>query len=506
MGKHKRQRRVKKSSDPLQKSDKRYDKVREERILPLVAGLKSAKPIERALSLSAASSMSDEKPMRELLLREGLLNVILTHTLSDSSNELVSEAFGLLRNVVLDEGRDVATFLMDHNIAVFMNSAGNLLLSSNLDSKVLYELVENICGLLTALIIHADRFDENQHMLRVVEVAAAIIKQSDIPPSLHNAAFELLFYATSEEWAIKTPPNLQNLAKTTTSRVYEAGIDYYVSENISAVAANLEKLVGELNLSHLGREDETNDKANVSEAEKNNERVGLNEAQVFFEVAACVAEIYPLACLPKALDALRIDELVPAALSYINNQGWTLSASGQRWAPEEADAIWQSILPLLLSHAALGLRPLVCIALQYGRSLDDLPLEKIMDRAEELRQLQNKYDWTELMAALVVALPLAPNMAYRSAELLFQILENSTELPPSLIVDSLDALFDLFGDNDADYDKRIYQNGAYNQRLISARQDIRNRIQSAAEDDQFHERALEGLENLDSFIEYKNVN
>lgn len=505
MGKHKRQKRGQKnSSSASSKFDPRTEKLKEGRILPLLAGLKSAKPIERALSLSAASSLLDEKTTRDLLIREGLLEIILSFTLSDSSNEIVAEAFGLLRNIVLDEGRDKAIFLLNQNIAAYMSSASELIFQNEERSKVIYELSENICGLLTALIINADNIDEDQRLFKVVQVADLLIRDNYAPTRLHNVAFELLFYSTSEGWPTMHPGDMESFALTTTSRVYEAGIGYYVNEDLNAVAEKLESLVGELDLGNSkATARESKDNFDTSESQLSSKRIIYNAAQVFFEVSACVAEFLPLNILPKALEAVQIDDLVPASFSYINNQGWTLSSMGQKWSPDEADAIWRVSIPLLPIHATSALRPLVCIAQQYEKLLDDIPLATLMDKAEEYRLSENRADWMELVSALVLAVPLAPGIANRSVNILFQVFENPTEVAPLLVIDSLDALFDLFGDNDATYDKQIYQNGGYNKRLIDASRSIEKRVRSVAQSDQLGERALESLINLENFIEYK---
>lgn len=144
------------------KQDLKDETTRQNKIIPLIAQLSSSAPNDRSVALNAITVLSEDSRLRKLLLKERLILVIMEQTLNDSNDELVVESFGLLRNLTIEEGYEVAKFLWRSNIwtsietalAKIQSTLQFLASDKKLDQKrmyMFYDFVENILSLIVLI-------------------------------------------------------------------------------------------------------------------------------------------------------------------------------------------------------------------------------------------------------------------------------------------------------------------------------------------------------------------
>lgn len=152
-----------------QEASKQDENLRTTKIVPIIAKLQSAVPNERSTAISTIAVMLEDTKFRKLLLKEKLVQIILDQCLTDSNIEIVIESFGLLRNLVIEEGYDVATYLWRQNIWAVIEKNFERSMASfeqyTLDQKqfkkgeisLLFDFLENLISLTFGL---ADNSDE----------------------------------------------------------------------------------------------------------------------------------------------------------------------------------------------------------------------------------------------------------------------------------------------------------------------------------------------------------
>lgn len=144
------------------KQDIKDETTRQNKIVPLIGQLSSSAPNDRSVALNAITVLSEDSRLRKLLLKERLIPVIMEQTLNDSNDELVVESFGLLRNLTIEEGYEVAKYLWRSNIWSAIESALSKVQSTlqflasdkKLDQKrtyMFYDFVENILSLIVLI-------------------------------------------------------------------------------------------------------------------------------------------------------------------------------------------------------------------------------------------------------------------------------------------------------------------------------------------------------------------
>lgn len=109
----------------LDKSQKNDEGTRQSKILPLINKLRSSVPNDKSMALGAITVLAEDERMRRLLLKERLIAVVMETCLNDSNDEIIVEAFGLLRNLGVEEGYDVSKYLWRQGIWVSIESALN---------------------------------------------------------------------------------------------------------------------------------------------------------------------------------------------------------------------------------------------------------------------------------------------------------------------------------------------------------------------------------------------
>ncbi|KAI5962600.1 uncharacterized protein KGF55_003676 [Candida pseudojiufengensis] len=169
MGKLKKGRRnVKNRLNPIasksQHEIKKDESTRQSKILPLINKLKSTIPNDKSMALGAITVLAEDARMRQLLLKEKLVQVVTEYCLNDSNDEIVVEAFGLLRNLCIESGYDVVMFLWRQGIWTSIenaldkiNNSFKYLTEKDIMEKdkskiqLLFDFTENILSLITTL-------------------------------------------------------------------------------------------------------------------------------------------------------------------------------------------------------------------------------------------------------------------------------------------------------------------------------------------------------------------
>ncbi|CDR43313.1 CYFA0S11e03818g1_1 [Cyberlindnera fabianii] len=271
MGKlKKRSRSAKSRVNPLAtraKQDKQDDTLTKNKIVPMIEKLKSAIPNDRSMALGSIAVMSDDPRMRKLLLKEKLVQIILERCLTDNNPEFVMESFGLLRNLVIDEGYDVAVYLWRQNIMItiekslekcktgFEHYVADPKKYGKVESTQLFDLTENLISLITGLAGSSeDIFDAIQIKIQqykafiksILEFAISGTEQElRISNSLLNSILDLIYDFASQsqsfiqqlttEWNVDF--NTLNIFINTStrinalSRVYIQGINLQLLES-----------------------------------------------------------------------------------------------------------------------------------------------------------------------------------------------------------------------------------------------------------------------------------
>ena len=206
------------------------EQIRTQKILPVMEKLVAPDLTDRSMAISAINVMSEDAKLRTLLLKERLLKVVLEKSIKDTNEEIASEAFGLLRNLCIEEGYDVAVYLWRQQVLTAIEESLNKsakgfeaiasLASNNSadDTKytkqqvtTMFEFTENVLGLISSLAGSSeDIFNSvsarlvpglGQFLISVISYARSTLTSSSniaVSPSLFNAVCEVL-YVLSED-------------------------------------------------------------------------------------------------------------------------------------------------------------------------------------------------------------------------------------------------------------------------------------------------------------------
>ncbi|CDO94317.1 unnamed protein product [Kluyveromyces dobzhanskii CBS 2104] len=225
MGKSKKRSRASNArANPLLRNAAKDDQLRTKRIQPLIEQLSSVVPNDRSMALGTIMVLCENPHMRSLFLKEKLVNVVTSKLLTDSNTDIVVEAYGVLRNLALEEGYDLATHIWRSNIWVNIESGFTQVQQSlqamgsdgskatKESKRLLFDFAENILSLLIALINGSDKILEDvvksDKLGRVFGVLIDILKYgmviSDIKISLRttthlfNTVLDLIYDISSD--------------------------------------------------------------------------------------------------------------------------------------------------------------------------------------------------------------------------------------------------------------------------------------------------------------------
>ncbi|KAI1776911.1 hypothetical protein F4818DRAFT_363221 [Hypoxylon cercidicola] len=115
-------------SDPIAKpakppSDPELAAIREKSILPVLKDLQSAEPKSRSAAAGAIANIVQDAKCRKLLLREKIVNILLTETLTDASLESRAAGWEILRELTAKEEPDFCIHLYRMDITTAIQHA-----------------------------------------------------------------------------------------------------------------------------------------------------------------------------------------------------------------------------------------------------------------------------------------------------------------------------------------------------------------------------------------------
>lgn len=121
MAKSKKRDGLKNRADPLSKpikppTDPELASIREKQVLPIINDLTSPTPAKRSSAASAIANAVENSKFRKLLLREQVVRILLEQTVTDSALESKCAAWGILRNLALEEESDFCIHLYRQDI------------------------------------------------------------------------------------------------------------------------------------------------------------------------------------------------------------------------------------------------------------------------------------------------------------------------------------------------------------------------------------------------------
>lgn len=270
MAKLKKSRRNRNRTNPLARgngqpaADSKADETARRKALPLVEKLSSSSGNDRAMALAAIAVLCDDEQCRKALLKERIISKIMEQCLTGGDDEIMVEAFGVLRNIAVEEGYDVIQHLWRLDIWSAIASGldkiqrsfqylasgqasaiGNKRADEKARLQLLYDYTENVYMLVVVIASGSASLCEAVFAHIDVLLALAIDILSWNAPAvrtslrLHVALLEFVyeFAAESQEFIHKLQGRLDParlLAATPSvplTEVYAMAIQYHLSEH-----------------------------------------------------------------------------------------------------------------------------------------------------------------------------------------------------------------------------------------------------------------------------------
>ncbi|KAI9732368.1 MAG: hypothetical protein M1834_001575 [Cirrosporium novae-zelandiae] len=142
--------------------------LRNQKILPIVEALKSLEPKKRSEAAIAITNLIDDEKCRKLLLREGLVQILIGQTLSDSDPNVQVAGWGVVRNLALEEGPDFSVHLYRQGILTPLESALQMVYTTILapdasfqklkvsEQQSVWSMTESLMNILSSLASSTD--------------------------------------------------------------------------------------------------------------------------------------------------------------------------------------------------------------------------------------------------------------------------------------------------------------------------------------------------------------
>ncbi|KAK8033392.1 hypothetical protein PG991_002790 [Apiospora marii] len=156
-------------SDPIAKpvkppTDPELAALRESSILPVVKNLQSAEPSKRTEAAGAIANIIQDTKCRKLLLREQVVHIVLTETLTDASLESRAAGWEILKLLTEKEEADFCVHLFRVDVLTAIEHAAqkitetltgpnvaNLNKASKAEQTLMWNIAEALCAILAAL-------------------------------------------------------------------------------------------------------------------------------------------------------------------------------------------------------------------------------------------------------------------------------------------------------------------------------------------------------------------
>lgn len=287
MGKLKRNRNNRKArTNPLGekvvgKDESKDEKTRQSKIVPLINNLSSNIPNDKSMALGALTVICEDERMRKLCLKEKLVQKLMEQCLNDDNDEIVVEAFGLLRNLGIEEGYDVITYYWRQNIWASIEAGlgkietsfkylaefkalpeGKKKVDEKAKAQLLYDFTENIISLIVVIASGSDELYDNvfAKIDPVLKLVVDLINWNSptlrTTLKLHNTLLDFVYeFSTESSEFIQKLVQLPEFdsekltVQTSTNRLgkgYVEGIKYQVYESLGLQLGDKQTVIAEI--------------------------------------------------------------------------------------------------------------------------------------------------------------------------------------------------------------------------------------------------------------------
>ncbi|KAK9434128.1 hypothetical protein V1505DRAFT_320214 [Lipomyces doorenjongii] len=569
----------------------------QEQAVPLIKKLSSVDPKDRVLAASAIANLIENPVIRRALLKEKLVQTILEQSLTDSSEEVIVEGFGVLRNLALEDGYDICVFLWRKDIlAIVLSCLGKI--QTNIaylkDSKaaqktLLFNLIENILSLLTSLGGSSDDICESivSRLPDLPIFALNILANPTIPDFVKVIAAENLYVLSEANAAyidkIQCSGFISDGKLGVAVKMYLSGVEYNIFETSRTASIDLLDVVRSVNealqaidinkaievmqpttidgvvqptiyddnyrsaqnsfiavqvglelLTEIsedlvmrsqpqqGRQnrqtepEDNDDQDDMDILEDENEIAVEDETMdgVDNPVVALLLEIV----LPVVTEFVEFNELRSRALQALNNMTWTFNSFVPHWGNSTARSLWSRILRLLLSSDDLEVESrtgiagvLWACAKAKPKCISEISVNDVRRLIREFQQGGETQEALELKVRIVgllgaLALPHADIDVTKeiSIFLLTQVLSTQHK-PPEIVIEALNAIYDIFADMTYPFDDEIFVKGEFLNHLMKIQPQVKQMAKKIdrRKNLQLRTRADEVVVNLQRFVAYK---
>lgn len=136
-----RRNRAARRKDPIAKptkppSDPELAALRTSKVLPVLTDLQSADPKSRSAAASAIANIITDPRCRKLLLREQVVHIVLTQTLTDSAIESRAAGWGILDVLAQEEEADFCVHLYRQDVLTAIEFAAKMVRCRSLLSQL----------------------------------------------------------------------------------------------------------------------------------------------------------------------------------------------------------------------------------------------------------------------------------------------------------------------------------------------------------------------------------
>lgn len=266
MGKLKKSKRNQNRTNPLARGRKLSNETKSEesarrRALPLIEKLTSTSANDRAMALAAITVLCEDENTRKVLLKERIITIIMEQCLTDSDDEIVVEAFGVLRNIAVEEGYDVIQHIWRQNIWTAIEGAlvkiqksfeylgsgktstiGNKKADEKARLQLLYDYTENVIMLVVVIASGSSKLFESVFakidpilslVISIINWNTPVVQTS---LKLHHALLDFVyeFASESQEFIGKLANfdlEIQNEKSLILTQIYANAIKFHIIED-----------------------------------------------------------------------------------------------------------------------------------------------------------------------------------------------------------------------------------------------------------------------------------
>lgn len=586
MGKSKKKSRASKARlNPLsnQKSNenKKDASLVTKKIQPLIKQLQSAIPNDRSMALSSISVLCDDPHMRQLLLKEKLIQIILTHLLNDNNLDIVIESFGLLRNLTLEEGYDIAIHLWRSDIWTSIRDGFEKIKTSlktindepiktqKHSKRLLFEFADNLISLLVALTNGSDDILDNILQEQNLTIVLELLKDfseyglGNLTVALQNTILDVFYDFSSEsldfiDAVMACPPlvklitELPSTSSNELTQVLIQGIRLQFMDGVNDEEVTAEKCEEVLKcvmdaVNHVNIEEMTKDMSNIVEGEIDTStlkdqakkrqsammqlqaiEVGIDVVTGIFEIIASAdikfnnsLQVTLTSAAPNFLTTL-LEKFPDRVLIAWNNLLWLFVSIKHDVDPQSLANIWNSVTNLEDKNELsikTGKMSVVWVILKVcGVQGESSLLEQLQvwNNIQFTNSLIAEFKKTEDTGFRQKCCGVLSTIAcYQGQNLdinraigqFFLECLSSPELDPSLLVDIMTFVFEIYSDEDFDYDKPVFVEGGFLDLLktnISPNLKKSFKMVDKNKDPELKSQCTNVFNTLDSFIHYKS--